>query len=1095
MPALAIDVRSRQAIARVPLPPPAGELRFVANRAGADLTVGLGGWSLPYLHRLDVGGSRLHRAAGGVESVRVRHRGDELIVSRRGGRSLLHFDAAGRLTRVVDAMTDRALYQVVHDTAGLARVTDRRGRVLAVGRDGELSLDVAGRRIELARDPAGWLAAVRLDDGTSWSVRHDPTGRLVELIDPGGGVRRLVYDGDELRRVTEPHRHSDLVHEARDGWSRTSLVRSSGEESSVVIEHLADGTVRETARCCGSAAPVVTDRRTDGETVVTEADGTVVSYRRTQSASPVWGSLGGGEVVFEVERRTPGGRRSLTRRRLVIDDRRRSETIERDGRVYERHHDREAGRVVTRSPVGRLDVLYLDPEGRAIRAERPGRAVVANTFGGDGSLLRSTNGPLTVETHVGPAGELVLADGEATVSVVDEPRARRSTSTLGDGRVVRYQLDEDGRRMEATVDGSLLYATERVDGRTIRTLLPAVGGVESSVTRISAPSGRLVEAIDGARHVRFDRDAAGRLERVASADGEVVVTRPHAGEVVVATGLGEVVRVERDGPLVTAWTTEGRAPGRIELVYDGHRPSGRRVGDVELALERDPDGLIVAEGPVRLDRHRDSGLVEGIEVGEVTTTLHRDEHHRVIATRVAVGDGTVIAGFDYQLDHRSRTIGLTEHLDGASQSFEARYDAAGRLDRLTAADGRTVFGAAHDRRGNRIRTERVDAVVDAVVDARDRLVRWGDANVSYDGSDRLDTIADADGSISFGYDGLGDLTWIRRPDGSIVQYVHDGLGRRTAVAVDGTYLEAYLHLGGQLLARLEPGGAVREVYINAGLRVPVAMIRDGRTYALISDRVGTIRMVLDAETGAVVQRVDTDVDGRIVADTSPGFTAFAFAGGLADPATDLVTFGARHYSPTHARWTERDPALGHSGRLNFHAYASGDPLNRVDPTGLTDIPVPLEPDGDYSANPIPQAPSLCATAFTTTLDHGMACVGGRCWGMGGGFGDTHWEEQTDWARNHEHTSCEEIPDADPECVQRKVEEMMGERFGVWGTTLGGEGESRPDICWDPAYDVMEECGGDPYGHTPTATYPSREDDWYMPPEFYEWRHKVLDFLN
>ena len=51
-------------------------------------------------------------------------------------------------------------------------------------------------------------------------------------------------------------------------------------------------------------------------------------------------------------------------------------------------------------------------------------------------------------------------------------------------------------------------------------------------------------------------------------------------------------------------------------------------------------------------------------------------------------------------------------------------------------------------------------------------------------------------------------------------------------------------------------------------------------------------MVIDAATGAVAQRMRHDEFGRVLEDTNPGFTPFGFAGGLYDPDTGLIRFGA-----------------------------------------------------------------------------------------------------------------------------------------------------------------------------------------------------------
>jgi RHS repeat-associated protein len=91
-------------------------------------------------------------------------------------------------------------------------------------------------------------------------------------------------------------------------------------------------------------------------------------------------------------------------------------------------------------------------------------------------------------------------------------------------------------------------------------------------------------------------------------------------------------------------------------------------------------------------------------------------------------------------------------------------------------------------------------------------------------------------------------------------------------------------------------------------------------------------LVVDEATGAVVQELAYDAWGRVLVDTNPGFQPFGFAGGLYDPETGLVRFGARDYDPEVGRWTAKDP-VRFEGGVNLYEYGASDPVNRVDVTG------------------------------------------------------------------------------------------------------------------------------------------------------------------
>jgi RHS repeat-associated protein len=111
---------------------------------------------------------------------------------------------------------------------------------------------------------------------------------------------------------------------------------------------------------------------------------------------------------------------------------------------------------------------------------------------------------------------------------------------------------------------------------------------------------------------------------------------------------------------------------------------------------------------------------------------------------------------------------------------------------------------------------------------------------------------------------------------------------------------------------------------------------DGRekAYRIVSDLLGSVRVVYDIDSGDEVQRIDYDVWGNVVNDTNPGFQPFGFAGGLYDSQTKLVRFGARDYDAETARWTAKDPIQFAGGDTNLYGYVANDPVNFIDPPGL-----------------------------------------------------------------------------------------------------------------------------------------------------------------
>ena len=127
----------------------------------------------------------------------------------------------------------------------------------------------------------------------------------------------------------------------------------------------------------------------------------------------------------------------------------------------------------------------------------------------------------------------------------------------------------------------------------------------------------------------------------------------------------------------------------------------------------------------------------------------------------------------------------------------------------------------------------------------------------------------------------------------------DGQNRRIAKKVNGSLVRMYLwedqlRIGAELDGA---GNVVSRFVYGTKVNVPEYMVKGGVTYRIITDHLGSPRMVVDANSGAVVQTIQYDEYGVVLSDDNPGFLPFGFAGGLYDGATGLVRFGARDYDP------------------------------------------------------------------------------------------------------------------------------------------------------------------------------------------------------
>jgi RHS repeat-associated protein len=122
------------------------------------------------------------------------------------------------------------------------------------------------------------------------------------------------------------------------------------------------------------------------------------------------------------------------------------------------------------------------------------------------------------------------------------------------------------------------------------------------------------------------------------------------------------------------------------------------------------------------------------------------------------------------------------------------------------------------------------------------------------------------------------------------------------------------------------------------------MVRGGVTYAYVKNHLGTVKLVVNATTGAVVQRIESDVWGNVLSDSNPGFQPFVFAGGVFDNDTRLTHFGFRDYDASSGSWLSPEPMLQdpkwvrRESERGFsaptYAYARNNSIRYTDPTGL-----------------------------------------------------------------------------------------------------------------------------------------------------------------
>jgi RHS repeat-associated protein len=318
-------------------------------------------------------------------------------------------------------------------------------------------------------------------------------------------------------------------------------------------------------------------------------------------------------------------------------------------------------------------------------------------------------------------------------------------------------------------------------------------------------------------------------------------------------------------------------------------------------------------------------------------------------------------------DNGGRLIRIEERKPGGRLIAMVRlgFDAAGRMEKrfLVPLPTDSTFPATgytfnadnwinelpHDADGHllRIPPAPVGTAYYPVQQMQSGLVNTGANNLGWDDFGRFSSAVRRDGSTQYNYDLEGNrsstiathssLTWVPGTFGVPGHYT-------TVTVTSSTYHTWNAHgLSGMPELSMEAAvqGTPDRWYVwggAAGLLYDVTAYGGGELLRYYhADQVGST-IALSGDTGEVMQRFEYTPYGLTIRAEGGNTTPFQFNGGygvLTDNDTGLISMRARWYSPWLGRFISEDPT-GFGGGMNMFAFAGGNPLSRIDPTGFND---------------------------------------------------------------------------------------------------------------------------------------------------------------
>ncbi|MEU8534097.1 RHS repeat-associated core domain-containing protein [Streptomyces parvulus] len=475
-------------------------------------------------------------------------------------------------------------------------------------------------------------------------------------------------------------------------------------------------------------------------------------------------------------------------------------------------------------------------------------------------------------------------DAKGNLTTVDRPSAQEDVTFTYDA-LGRTDTVTDGRGVETvyTYDKRDRLKTQTSDGKLTTFVYDADGNIRSRTSPV------------GASVYTYDEQNRERT-RTLPAGGSSEVTYDAAGNVKTATDAGGTLTYDyNDANQLITLTQPGGAKTSYGYDKNGDRTTTTYPGGTEQKTDYDK-----------------SSRAEKIEVrngGSVLSTITYDYKK---------------SGRDSDKIHKRTT-------DGAALAYT--YDTKGRLTKaVETKDGSTTAGWAYcyDKAGNM--TGRSTGTSLPACDNAQSVREYNNAN----------ELTSLGGNTGFSYDGDGNEISAASPTGARSAAQWTPYTQLSALTASGT-ASAYGYAGLDNNDRLTRGSST---FTNAAIGVT----RENTT-GFVREPSGTLTAMT---SGGASQYYLTDVQGSVIglvdsagkrtatysygpygeARTTSGTNQpYRYTGTYLDPS-GLYKMGARYYDPQLGRFTQPDPSGKES---NLYAYAAGDPVNRVDPSGLLSL--------------------------------------------------------------------------------------------------------------------------------------------------------------
>ncbi len=952
-------------------------------------SMGLGGFMLsshhfydPIKHWIYMGDGSIHTATaqlkymddndklrepipGGSEVYNV------LVVSSQDASLAYLFDPqTGHHLKTMSARSGKVLKSFSYNTQGeLSLIEDAFGNQTTINRPSNSVVQIQAPHNQvttLTLNAYGWAEQIESPGLKKYLITYkDEQGLMASFKKPGGAVSTFTYDSSGLLVKDQSTAGSfwDLVYSINQTTQKKSIMMTSAEgrtySYTVDPQVTVDSSIR-TEVSPGGATRVV-NYSPVGQTKSTEAHGLVSQvYHSPDARFNSMASFDANSFIYSPY--SPNNRTITTTKTSNYSNndflRLSSESIVAKDNLqhtWTTNYDGTTGKYSVISPEGRSSSQTLNELDQPISYQVGSYLPTHFTYDSLGRLSLVDQGGRTASFVYNSQGFVSEVKNSLNQIVQYEYSLDGQVlkQILPDGKQVNYRYDAGGNLKSIKPPGRPKHNFIYNLFDLVSSYFPPDIVEDSGATHYSYNLDRQITSITkpGGAQVQFGYEpVSGLLHNITTPEGIYTRAYNSANQMISLNSPQNIglswqydTFMLKNQTLTTPWTT-----AQLNYVYDRFLPKEETLNSADtshtITFAYDRDDLLTRAGDLNLTRDPLSGVVTNTQLNNVQEQFTYNTFGEVASYEVTYSNAPIFKEI-YTRDSLGRIIQKDLTIDGTTTHYQYVYDSNSRLKQVWTNDTLTRT-YTYDANSNRIKVEEGTRRIKATYDTQDRMLSYGARLYTYtaQGDRLLRYNENNENQVQYSYDSMGALTKAIRttkaqtglPVTDTFDYAQDGLGRRIERKKNGSVQERYVYdSAGRLIAELKNNNSqilTRYVYATKA-HVPDYMIKKNVNYKLIHDQLGSIRLIINSNTGEIVSRMDYDEFGQIEFSISPNFQPLGFAGGIRDNATGLVRFGARDYDPKVGRWTSKDPILFAGGDVNLYGYVLQDPVNFVDPSG------------------------------------------------------------------------------------------------------------------------------------------------------------------